>query len=123
MNDEEPEDPNKPPSVMEVLLDINEDTTENVAGADNNGAEAPKEPKTPEQRVQAIVEKRAQNSETATAAQRNRPDLLTQASVVYHFENISKSEKATARAFGLSKAAGAKQVRGCVSKKQEIMGC
>ena len=46
MNDEEPEEPDEPPSVMEVLLDIDEDTTENVAGADNNGAEAPKEQKT-----------------------------------------------------------------------------
>ena len=90
--------------------------------ADDNSAEPSKEQKSLEERVQAIVEKCAQKLETTTAARRNRPDLLTQASVVYHFENISKSKKATARAFGFSEAGGAKQVRGYVSKKQEIMG-
>ena len=122
VNDEEPEQPEESPSVMELLLDVDEDSTENDAGADDNSAEPSKEQKSLEERVQAIVEKCAQKSETTTAARRNRPDLLTQASVVYHFENISKSKKATARAFGFSEAGGAKQVRGYVSKKQEIMG-
>ena len=36
VNNEEPKEPDEPPSVMKVLLDIDEDTTE-------NGAEAPKE--------------------------------------------------------------------------------
>ena len=101
VNDEEPEQPEESPSVMELLLDVDEDSTENDAGADDNSAEPSKEQKSPEERVQAIVEKCAKKSETTTAARRNRPDLLTQASVVYHFENISKSKKATARAFVL----------------------
>ena len=101
VNDEEPEEPEEPPSVMEVLLNIDEDTTENVARAGNNGAKAPKVQTTPEERVQAIEEKCAQISETAIAARRNRADLLTQASYVYHFEN--KSKKATALAFGFLK--------------------
>ena len=40
VSDEESEEP---PSVMEVLLDVDKDRTENVAGAENNGGEAPTE--------------------------------------------------------------------------------
>ena len=106
VNDEEPKEPEGPPSVMEVLLDVDEDNTGNVPGADNNGAVVPKEQKTPEEYVQAIVEKCAKKLETATSARRNKPDLLKQASVLYHFENISKIKKATARAFRFSQVAG-----------------
>ena len=38
VNDEEPKEK---PSVMEVLLDVDDDITENVAGAESNGGEAP----------------------------------------------------------------------------------
>ena len=51
-----------------------------------------------------------------------RLDLLMQASVVYAFENISKSKWATTHAFGFSETGGAKQVCRYVLKKQEIMG-
>ena len=72
MNDEEPEQPEESSSVMELLLDVHEDTTENVAGADDNSAEPSKEQKSHEERVQAIAEKCAKKSETTTAARRNR---------------------------------------------------
>jgi hypothetical protein len=68
VNDEEPEQPEESPSVMELLLDVDEDSTENDAGADDNSAEPSKEQKSLEERVQAIVEKCAQKSETTTAA-------------------------------------------------------
>ena len=59
VNDEEPEEP---PTVMEVLLDVDKGSSENVAGDNNNGVEAPTEQKTPEERIQAIVEKCANHS-------------------------------------------------------------
>ena len=43
VNDEEPEQPEESPSVMELLLDVDEDSTENDAGADENSAEPSKE--------------------------------------------------------------------------------
>ena len=50
-----------------MLLDVDEDNTEFVAGADSNGAEAPMEKQTPEEHVhQAIVEKCAKKLETTT---------------------------------------------------------
>ena len=68
VNDEEPEQPEESPSVMELLLDVDADSTENDAGADDNSAEPSKEQKSLEECVQAIVEKCAQKSETTTAA-------------------------------------------------------
>ena len=64
--------------------------------------------------VQAIAD-RARPTRT-----RNRPDVLTMAAMVYHFEHISKSKKETARHFGLSDTGGAKQVRGYVQKKSAL---
>ena len=64
--------------------------------------------------VQAIAD-RARPTRT-----RNRPDVLTMAAMVYHFEHISKSKKETARHFGLSDTGGAKQVRGYVKKKSAL---
>ena len=111
---------------MEVLLDVDDGNTENIAEniarADSNVGEAPTEQKTSEERVQAIVEKFSKKPETTIAARRIRVDLLMQASIVYHFDNICKRKKASTHAFGFSKIARAKQVRGYVLKKQEIMG-
>ena len=52
---------------------------------------------------------------------RSRPDVLTMAAMVYHFEHISKSKKETARHFGLSDTGGAKQVRGYVKNSAEAL--
>ena len=71
-----------------------------------------------EEQVLKVVE-RVTTAESNSAIQRcSRPDVLTQACIVYHVENISKNQRSTAKAFRL---ACPKQVRGYITKKDQIM--